>query len=300
MNENSAARATSAPTLPRRAPMVPPTRTGLVRQARRIYRGLIEQYPYARAELDFESPLELLIATILSAQTTDVGVNKVTPVLFARYPDAASLAGADVAELEEILRPTGFFRAKTRSVIAVGQQLVERYDGQVPGTLPELITLPGVGRKTANVVLGNAFGVPGVTVDTHFGRLARRFGWTTSNDPVAIEHEVGQLFPSKDWTMLSHVVVFHGRRICHARKPACGVCPVARLCPSFGEGEIDPLAARKLLKYELRPGPDGTAPVPLVVDGGVPSPTFSTGHRGTPRVPRHSHADAALGASSNE
>ena len=278
------------PRLPKRAAAAPETPTARVRQARRIHRRLVEQYPYARAELDFDSPLELLVATILSAQTTDVGVNKVTPVLFRRYPDAAALAAADPAEMEEILRPTGFFRAKTRAVIKLGQELVERFDGEVPPRLADLVTLPGVGRKTANVVLGNAFGVPGITVDTHFGRLARRFGWTASDDPVAVEAEVGGLFPKRDWTMLSHVVVFHGRRICHARKPACGVCPVAQWCPSFGEGEIDPVKARKLLKYELAEGPDGVAPVPLLVDGGVPTAEFSTGHRGTPVVPRHSGA----------
>lgn len=279
---------------PRGAARLPETATGRVRQARRIYRRLVEQYPYARAELDFDSPLELLVATILSAQTTDVGVNKVTPVLFSRYPDAAALAAADPGEMEEILRPTGFYRAKTRAVITLGQVLVERFDGEVPGRLKDLVTLPGVGRKTANVVLGNAFGVPGITVDTHFGRLARRFGWTTSDDPVAIEAEVGQMFPRKDWTMLSHVVIFHGRRICHARKPACGVCPVAQWCPSFGEGESDPDKARALLKYELSvPKDGGPARVPLLVDGGVPSADYSTGHRGTPRVPRHSGAGRA-------
>lgn len=275
---------------PTRAARLPETATGRVRQARRIYRRLVEQYPYARAELDFDSPLELLVATILSAQTTDVGVNKVTPILFSRYPDAAALASADPGEMEEILRPTGFYRAKTRAVIKLGQDLVERFDGEVPGTLKDLVTLPGVGRKTANVVLGNAFGVPGITVDTHFGRLARRFGWTTSDDPVTIEAEVGQMFPRKDWTMLSHVVIFHGRRICHARRPACGVCPVAQWCPSFGAGETDPDKARALLKYELAVPKGGEAAVPLLVDGGVPEATFSTGHRGTPVVPRHSGA----------
>ncbi len=274
--------------MPRRAAARPETHTALVRQARRIYRTLIVQYPYARAELDFESPLELLVATVISAQTTDVGVNKVTPVLFARYPDAAALASADPAEMEEILRPTGFYRAKTRAVIKLSQDIVERFDGEVPGRLDDLVTLPGVGRKTANVVLGNAFGVPGITVDTHFGRLARRFGWTTSDDPVKVEAEVGALFPKKDWTMLSHVVIFHGRRICHARRPACGVCPVAQWCPSFGEGEIDADAARKLLKYELAVPKGGEALVGLLVDGAEPDASFSTGHRGTPTVPRHS------------
>jgi endonuclease III len=209
---------------------------------------LAETYPEARAELDFTTPLELLIATVLSAQTTDVRVNATTPTLFARYPDAAALAGADPAEMEEILRPLGFYRAKTRAVMGLGRALVERYDGEVPARLQDLVTLPGVGRKTANVVLGNAFGVPGITVDTHFGRLARRLGFTTEEDPVKVEHAVGAIFPKKDWTMLSHHLVWHGRRICHARRPACGACPVARWCPSYGAGETDPAAAAKLVR----------------------------------------------------
>ncbi|WP_083450616.1 endonuclease III [Luteipulveratus mongoliensis] len=219
-----------------------------------MYRVLHEKYPYAHCELDFETPLQLLVATILSAQTTDVGVNKVTPILFKRYPDAAALASADRVELETLLKPTGFFRAKAKSVMTLGQALVERFDGEVPPRLKDLVTLPGVGRKTANVVLGNAFDVPGITVDTHFGRLVRRMGWTTETDPVKVEHEIGALFPRKDWTMLSHVLIFHGRRMCHAKKPACGVCPVAQWCPSYGDGETDPEKAAKLLKFELAPG----------------------------------------------
>lgn len=235
------------------------TAVGLTRRARKTYRALKETYPYARCELDFETPLQLLVATILSAQTTDVGVNKVTPELFHRYPDAAALAAADRPAMEELLRPTGFYRAKTNSVINLGQALVERFDGEVPGRLKDLVTLPGVGRKTANVVLGNAFGVPGITVDTHFGRLVRRLGWTDLTDPVEVEHAIGDLFPRKDWTMLSHVLIFHGRRMCHAKKPSCGACPVARWCPSYGIGETDPERARKLLKFELAPG---AAPFP--------------------------------------
>lgn len=227
---------------------------GRTRRARRIFRTLRDTYPYAKAELDFSSPLELLVATILSAQTTDVGVNKVTPAVFARFPDAAAYADADRTELEELVRPTGFYRNKADALIKLGQALVERYDGQVPGRLVDLVTLPGVGRKTANVVLGNAFDVPGITVDTHFGRVARRLGWTTQTDPVKVEDEIGQLFPRKDWTLLSHLLIFHGRRICHAKRPACGVCPVAKLCPSYGEGELDPVKARKLLKFEMAPG----------------------------------------------
>ncbi len=209
---------------------------------------LAATYPDARAELDFTTPLELLVATVLSAQTTDVRVNATTPVLFARYPDAAALAGADPAQMEEILRPLGFYRAKTRAVIGLGQALVERFDGEVPARLQDLVTLPGVGRKTANVVLGNAFGIPGITVDTHFGRLARRLGFTEEEDPVKVEHAVGAIFPKKDWTMLSHHLVWHGRRVCHARRPACGACPVARWCPSNGTGETDPVAAAKLVR----------------------------------------------------
>jgi len=219
-----------------------------------MYRLLRERYPYAHCELDFESPLQLLVATVLSAQTTDVMVNKVTPELFARWPDAAALAGADREALETVLRPTGFFRAKSESVQRLCADLVDRFDGEVPGRLADLVTLRGVGRKTANVVLGNAFGVPGITVDTHFGRLVRRFGWTQEEDPVKVEHAVGALIPRRDWTDLSHVLIFHGRRTCHARRPACGACPVARLCPSYGVGETDPIAARKLLAYELAPG----------------------------------------------
>ena len=226
----------------------------LKRRARRINRALAELYPYAHAELDFRSPFELLVATVLSAQTTDVVVNQITPLLFARYPDARSMAEADPAELEVILKPTGFFRAKARNVMALCNRLVDEYDGEVPPRLKDLVTLPGVGRKTANVVLGNAFGIPGITVDTHFGRLSRRFGWTESDDPVRVEADVAELFERRDWTMLSHRVVFHGRRVCHSRKPACGACAVATWCPSYGAGETDPEKARKLLKYELAPG----------------------------------------------
>jgi endonuclease-3 len=213
----------------------------LVRRARRIYRILAETYPDARCELDFTNPLELLVATVLSAQCTDKRVNLTTPELFARYPDAAAYASANPDDMEAVLHPLGFFRAKTRSVIGLGQALVDRFDGQVPGRLEDLVTLPGVGRKTANVVLGNAFDVPGITVDTHFGRLSRRFGWTVSDDPGVIETEVGSLFTRRDWTMLSHCIVWHGRRICYARKPACADCPVVALCPRIGVGETGPL-----------------------------------------------------------
>jgi endonuclease-3 len=226
----------------------------LKRRARRIHRALAEKYPYAHAELDFRNPFELLVATVLSAQTTDVTVNQVTKVLFARWPNARSLAEADPTELETILKPTGFFRAKARNVLALCTRLVDDFDGEVPGRMEDLVTLPGVGRKTANVVLANAFGIPGISVDTHFARLAKRFGWTQSEDPVQIEQDVAELFDRRDWTMLSHRVIFHGRRVCHARKPACGACPVANWCPSYGLGETDPVKAAKLLKYELAPG----------------------------------------------
>ncbi|MBL0888107.1 endonuclease III [Myceligenerans sp. I2] len=224
------------------------SRLALVRRARRIDRVLADTYPQARAELDFTTPLELLVATVLSAQTTDVRVNATTPALFARYPDAAAYAAADPEELEEILRPLGFFRAKAKAVMGLGKALAERFGGEVPGRLADLVTLPGVGRKTANVVLGNAFGVPGITVDTHFGRLARRLGFTAEEDPVKVEHAVGELFPRKDWVMLSHHLVWHGRRVCHAKRPACGACPVARWCPSSGTGEQDPVAAAALVR----------------------------------------------------
>jgi endonuclease-3 len=228
------------------------TRTALVRRARRMDKVLAETYPDAHCELDFTTPLELLVATILSAQSTDRRVNSVTPAVFARYPDAAAYAAADRDELEELIRPTGFFRAKTSSLIGLGQALCDRYDGEVPGRLKDLVTLPGVGRKTANVVLGNAFGVPGITVDTHLGRLARRFGWTVETDPDKVEAELATLIPRRDWTMMSHRVIFHGRRCCHARKPACGACPLARLCPAYGEGPTDPDVAAKLVTTEGR------------------------------------------------
>jgi endonuclease-3 len=232
-------------------PPEPPSRTALVRRARRINRVLALLYPDAHSELDFTSPLELVVATILSAQCTDHRVNIVTPVLFARYRTAADYAAADRDEIEKIIQSTGFFRAKTTSLIGLGQALCDRFGGEVPARLSDLVTLPGVGRKTANVVLGNAFGLPGITVDTHFARLSRRFGWTTESDPVKIEHEVGALFPKAEWTILSHRMIWHGRRICHARRPACGACPLARLCPAFGEGPTDEATARKLVK----PGP---------------------------------------------
>jgi endonuclease III len=229
----------------------PPSHTALVRRARRIERQLAVMYPDVHTELNFGTPLELLVATILSAQTTDKLVNLVTPTLFARYPTAADYAGADRDEMEKIIQSTGFYRAKTNSLIGLGQALCERFGGEVPPRLKDLVTLPGVGRKTANVVLGNAFGIPGITVDTHFGRLARRFHWTTETDPVKVEADVAALIPRKGWTDLSQRMIWHGRRVCHARRPACGACGLARLCPSYGEGPTDPVIAAKLVK----PGP---------------------------------------------
>ena len=205
-------------------------------------------HPDAHCELDHSGPLQLAVATILSAQCTDQRVNEVTPKLFARYPTAADYAAADRAELEQMIKPTGFFRNKTDSLIKLGQALVERYDGEVPGTMADLVTLPGIGRKTANVILGNAFDVPGITVDTHFHRLVRRWQWTVESDPVKIEHAVGKLIERREWTMLSHRIIFHGRRVCHARKPACGACALARDCPAYGTGPTEPDAAAKLVK----------------------------------------------------
>lgn len=211
-------------------------------------RTLAQAFPDAHCELDFTTPLELTVATILSAQSTDKRVNLTTPALFARYPTALAYAEAARDELENLIRPTGFFRNKASSLIGLGQALVERFGGQVPATMAELVTLPGVGRKTANVILGNAFGIPGITVDTHFGRLVRRWRWTAEEDPVKVEQAVGELIERREWTQLSHRVIFHGRRVCHARKPACGVCVLAKDCPSFGLGPTDPLLAAPLVQ----------------------------------------------------
>jgi len=220
------------------------------KEARAIYRILTKTYPNIRCELDFTNPLELIVATILSAQCTDKRVNKVTPPLFKRYKNAKAYAGAPFEELEELIFQTGFYRAKSRYIKGMATKLVKEFGGKVPATLDELVTLPGVGRKTANVVLGHAFDIPGITVDTHFGRLSRRFGWTTSKDPVKVEHEVGALIPQKEWTNLSQRMIWHGRRICHSRKPACGACPLAKLCPSFGIGEMDTSKAKLLVKTD--------------------------------------------------
>ena len=213
-----------------------------------MLRALATTHPDAHCELDFRTPLELAVATILSAQSTDKGVNAVTPALFARYPTALDYARADRAELEEMIHSTGFFRNKANSLIGLGAAVVEKHDGVLPHTLEELVALPGIGRKTANVILGNAFDIPGITVDTHFGRLVRRWRWTELEDPVKVEFAIGELIPRKEWTLLSHRVIFHGRRVCHAKKPACGVCVLAKDCPSFGLGPTDPLTAAPLVK----------------------------------------------------
>ncbi|AWB83221.1 endonuclease III [Corynebacterium liangguodongii] len=222
------------------------TNLGRTRRARRINRTLTVVFPDAHAELDFTNPLELLVATVLSAQTTDVRVNQVTPALFARYRSAADYAAASPADIEEIIRPTGFYRAKAANLIGLGRALCDRFGGEVPTALEDLVTLPGVGRKTAHVVRGNAFGKPGLTVDTHFQRLVRRLRLTTESDPVAIERAIGVLIEKREWTMFSHRIIFLGRRVCHARTPACGACPLAYDCPSFGvDGPTEPAPAAK-------------------------------------------------------
>ncbi|WP_455362468.1 endonuclease III [Streptomyces sp. SYSU K21746] len=273
----------------------PESRLAMVRRARRINRELADVYPYAHPELDFRNPFELLVATVLSAQTTDLRVNQTTPALFARYPTPEEMADAVPEELEEIIRPTGFFRAKAKSLMGLSAALRDNFDGQVPGRLDDLVSLPGVGRKTAFVVLGNAYGVPGITVDTHFMRLARRWKWTEQDDPVKIEAEMAAIFPKSDWTMLSHRVIFHGRRICHSRKPACGACPIAPLCPAYGEGETDPEKAKKLLKYEMGgyPGQRLSPPPEYLAAGGLPGkPAAAPGADST--------ADEASAAAAND
>ena len=220
------------------------------KKARAIYRILTKTYPEIHCELDFKNPLQLTVAVVLSAQCTDKRVNQVTPQLFKKYKTAKDYAKAPLPEIEEIIHSLGFHHTKARHLQGLGRKIVEDFGGEVPATLEELITLPGVGRKTANVVLGHAFGIPGITVDTHFGRLSRRFEWSQSLDPVKVEFEVGELIPQKEWTNLSQRMIWHGRRICHSRKPACGACPLAKVCPSFGIGEMDPVKAALLLKTD--------------------------------------------------
>jgi len=219
-------------------------------RARAIYRQLTKNYPNVRCELDYNSAFQLLVATVLSAQCTDKRVNQTTPVLFKKYPNPKKMAKADLIDIQRLVKSTGFYRAKAKNIKTLSNKIMEEFDGDVPSNLDDLITLPGVGRKTANVVLGHAFGIPGITVDTHFGRLSRRFGWSKQNDPVKVEFEVGDLIAEKEWTNLSQRMIWHGRRICHSRKPACGACPLAKLCPSYGIGEIDPIKAKRLVKVE--------------------------------------------------
>jgi endonuclease-3 len=219
-------------------------------RAKAIYRPLTKSYPNVKCELDYNSAFQLLVATVLSAQCTDKRVNQTTPALFKKYPNPKKMSKADLNDIQRLVKSTGFFRAKAKNIKGLSNKIMEDFDGDVPSNLEDLITLPGVGRKTANVVLGHAFGIPGITVDTHFGRLSRRFGWSKQSNPVKVEFEVGELIPEKEWTNLSQRMIWHGRRVCHSRKPACGACPLAKLCPSYGIGEVDPLKAKRLVKFE--------------------------------------------------
>ena len=219
-------------------------------RAKVIYRQLSKSYPNVRCELDYKNAFQLLVATVLSAQCTDKRVNQTTPALFKKYPNPQKMAKADLRDIQKLVKSTGFFRAKAKNIKGLSNIIAEQFDGNVPSNLEDLITLPGVGRKTANVVLGHAFGIPGITVDTHFGRLSRRFGWSKQNNPVKVEFEVGELITQKEWTNLSQRMIWHGRRVCHSRKPACGACSLAKLCPSFGVGEVDPIKAKRLVKSE--------------------------------------------------
>ena len=220
------------------------------KKAKALYRGLCKTYPEIYCELNFNNPLQLVIATVLSAQCTDKRVNTVTAKLFKKYKNVRAYSKAPIEEIEEIIYPTGFYHAKARHIKGLTEKIISNFGGEVPSTLEELITLPGVGRKTANVVLGHAFDTPGITVDTHFGRLSRRFEWTQSLDPVKVEHEVGELIPQAEWTNLSQRIIWHGRRVCHSRKPACGACTLAKICPSVGIGEMDKEKAALLVKAE--------------------------------------------------
>ncbi len=220
------------------------------KRARAMYRILSRHYPNVHCELDFKTPFQLLVATVLSAQCTDKRVNKVTPALFRRFKDPKKMAGANIVEIEDLIHSVGFFHTKARNIKSLSEKLMINFESEVPANLDDLVTLPGVGRKTANVVLGHAFGIPGITVDTHFGRLSRRFAWSDSEDPVKVEHEVGLLIPEKEWTNLSQRMIWHGRRICHSRKPACGACPLASMCPSYGIGEVDKIKALALVKSD--------------------------------------------------
>ncbi|GAB3645397.1 endonuclease III domain-containing protein [Glycomyces tarimensis] len=218
------------------------------RRARVIDRLLAAAHPDARCELDFSDPLELAVATILSAQCTDVRVNMTTPALFAKYRTVEDYAEANPEDIEAIIRPTGFYRNKTKSIIGLAGALVEHHDGRLPQRMEDLVKLPGIGRKTANVILGNAFGIPGIPVDTHMIRVNGRLGLVEGEDPVKLEFQLQQLIDKREWTMYAHRIIFHGRRVCNARKPACGACTLAAQCPSFGTGPTDPAEAVKLLR----------------------------------------------------
>ena len=227
----------AAPRRPRRI-----LKRDLPAHAALVWRRLGEAHPDAHCELAFDGAFQLLCATILSAQCTDKRVNMVTPALFAAYPDARALAAARVEDVEELVRTTGFFRSKAKNLVGMARALVERHGGEVPADMDALVVLPGVGRKTANVVLGNAFDTNvGVTVDTHVARVARRLGLTASDDPVRIERDLMPLFPQPGWALLSHRLIFHGRRVCDARRPRCGACVLADACPSaFAAGDAPP------------------------------------------------------------
>ena len=220
------------------------------KRAKAIYKILSNRYPIVHCELNFKNPLQLLIATVLSAQCTDKRVNMVTKDLFKRFKTVKDFGSADIKEIETLIKSTGFYHAKARNIKSLAIKIIEEFDGKVPGNLEDLVTLPGVGRKTANVVLGHAFDIPGITVDTHFGRLSRRFDWSDKKDPVKVEFEVAALIPEREWTNLSQRMIWHGRRICHSRKPACGACPLAKLCPSFGIGEMDKIKALAMVKND--------------------------------------------------
>jgi endonuclease-3 len=219
-------------------------------RAKVIYRQLSKSYPNVRCELDYKNAFQLLVATVLSAQCTDKRVNQTTPALFKKYPNPQKMAKADLKDIQKLVKSTGYFRAKAKNIKGLSKKIMEEFDAKVPSNLEDLITLPGVGRKTANVVLGHAFGIPGITVDTHFGRLSRRFGWSKQSNPVKVEFEVGELISEKEWTNLSQRMIWHGRRVCHSRKPACGACALAKLCPSYGIGEVDPVKAKRIVKVE--------------------------------------------------
>jgi len=219
-------------------------------RAKAIYRILTKNYPNVRCELVYKNPYQLLVATVLSAQCTDKRVNQTTPALFKKYNSIKKMAAADIKDLQQLIKSTGFYRAKAKNIKNLSQKILIDFNGKVPSNIEYLVTLPGVGRKTANVVLGHGFNIPGITVDTHFGRLSRRFGWSNQKDPVKVEFEVGKLIPEKEWTNLSQRLIWHGRRVCHSRKPACGACAIAKLCPSYGVGEVDKVKAKRLVKSE--------------------------------------------------